>query len=79
LKSTQAIYLAKYLNAGAMAGAIIGGDNSNAQEGVVMHLKRSAPMTSCAEMQFINTLELAAMRGAVPDSQRELAAEVVEQ
>jgi hypothetical protein len=36
-------------------------------------------MTSCAEMQFINTLELAAMRGAVPDSQRELAAEVVEQ
>ncbi|MGZ4928897.1 MAG: hypothetical protein ACXV76_11605 [Halobacteriota archaeon] len=30
-------------------------------------------MTSCAEMQFINTLELAAMRGAVPDSQRELA------
>jgi hypothetical protein len=35
-------------------------------------------MTSCAEMQFINTLELAATRGAVPDSQRELAVEVVE-
>lgn len=35
-------------------------------------------MTSCAKMQFINTLELAATRGAVPDSQRELTAEVVE-
>jgi hypothetical protein len=29
-------------------------------------------------MQFINTLELAVLRGAVPGSQRELAAEVVE-